>query len=174
MGYSVWAYRGYKYVDMPRYQHVDTPAELTPEHLDRLISAVKSLGRHGIDERLWVFGMSAVHCQALQLIWDYPGLSQRQLAKLMGQSEQAFGTLLARLLTGGYLVRRRARGRALTHELTAHGRVMLHAAKEIGEDVLALLFVSLTGRERRFLRLLLQKVLDARWRLRLLPSPESS
>jgi hypothetical protein len=51
---------------------------------------------------------------------------------------------------------------------------MLHAAKEIGEEVLALLFVSLTGRERRFLRLLLQKVLDARWRLRLLPSPESS
>ena len=62
----------------------------------------------------------------------------------------------------------------MTHELTAHGRVMLHAAKEIGEEVLALLFVSLTGRERRFLRLLLQKVLDARWRLRLLPSPESS
>jgi len=73
MGYSLKACRGYKYVDMPRYQHVDTPAELTPEGLDRLISAVKSLGRHGIDERLWVFGMSAVQCQALQLIRDYPG-----------------------------------------------------------------------------------------------------
>ena len=159
---------------MPSYQHVDTPAELTPEDLGRLISAVKDLGRRGIDERLWVFGMSTVQCQALQLIRDYPGRSQRQLARLMGQSGQAFGTLLKRLTTGGYLVPRRARGRALTHELTTHGRVMLHAAKEIGDEVLALLFVSLTGRERRFLRLLLRKMLDARWRLWLLPSPESS
>ena len=159
---------------MSRYQHVDTSAALAPEDLDRFVSAVQHLCRHGIDERLGLFGMSTVQCQALQVISGNPGLSQRRLARLMGQSEQAFGTLLARLLTRGYLVRRRGRGRAATHELTAHGRVMLHAAKEIGEEVLALLFVSLTGRERRFLRLLLQKVLDARWRLRLLPSPESS
>jgi DNA-binding MarR family transcriptional regulator len=91
----------------------------------------------------------------------------------MGQSEQAFGSLLARLLGRGYLARRTARGHAATHELTALGRIMLHEAKEIGHEVLALAFMPLTGEERHSLRALLQKVLNARWRLRFLPSPES-
>jgi len=158
---------------MSRYQHVDTSAALAPEDLDRFVSAVQHLCRHGIDERLGLFGMSTVQCQALQVISGNPGLSQRRLARLMGQSEQAFGTLLARLLTRGYLVRRRGRGRAATHELTAHGRIMLQEAKEIGHEVLALLFLPLNGEERQSLCALLHKVLNARWRLRFLPLPES-
>lgn len=158
---------------MPRYQHVDTSLALAPEDIDRLIRAVQHCCRRGIDERLRVFDMSAVQCQALQVISDHPNLSQRRLARLMGQSEQAFGALLARLLNRGYLVRRAAPSQAANHELTAHGRIMLHQAKEIGHDVLLLLFMPLTDEERQFLRVLLQKVLNARWRLRFLPSPES-
>ena len=158
---------------MRRYQHVDTSVVLAPEDIDRVISAVQHLCRRGIDERLRVFDMSAVQCQALEVIRDHPNLSQRRLARLTGQSEQAFGALLARLLSRGYLVRRTAPCRAANHELTPHGRVMLQQAKEIGHDVLVLLFKPLTGEEREFLRVLLQKVLDARWRLRFLPWPES-
>jgi DNA-binding MarR family transcriptional regulator len=90
----------------------------------------------------------------------------------MGQSAQAFGTLLARLLVWGYLVRRGPRGHAATHELTAHGRFMLQQAQEITHEVRVLLFAPLTDEERRSLGALLQKVLDARWRLRFHPVPE--
>jgi DNA-binding MarR family transcriptional regulator len=158
---------------MPRHQHVDISAAPTPEELDRLIGAVRHVFRRGVDERLGVFGMSAVQCQALQLITDHPGLPQWRLARLMGQSAQAFGTLLARLLVHGYLVRRRARGHAVTHELTALGRIMLQEAQEIAHAVRALLFMPLTAEERQSLRALLQKVLNARWRLRLHPLPEN-
>jgi DNA-binding MarR family transcriptional regulator len=158
---------------MSRYQHVDTSAAIAPENLDRWVRAVQHLCRQGVDQRLAVFGMSAVQCQALQLISAHPGLSQRRLARFMGQSEQAFGTLLARLLIQGYLVRRAKRGRAASHELTAYGRIMLHEAKEIGHEVLALLFMPLNGEERQSLCALLQKVLNGRWRLRFQPPPES-
>jgi DNA-binding MarR family transcriptional regulator len=159
---------------MPRPQHVDTFALPTPEDLDRLITAVQHVFRRAIDERLDVFGTSAVQCRALQLISEQPGLPQRRLASLMGQSEQAFGTLLGRLLARDYLVRRRAHGRAAAHELTGLGRFMLQDSQQIAHEVLALLVMPLTGEERRSLRALLQKVLNARWRLRLHPLPESS
>ena len=157
---------------MPRHQHVDESAAPTPDDLDRLICAVRHVFRRGIDERLGVFGLSAVQCQALEIISDHPGLPQCRLARVMGQSAQAFGTLLARLLMGDHLVRRRPRGHAVTHELTAYGRFMRQEAHEIAHEVRALLFAPLTDEERRSLGALLQKVLDARWRLRFHPVPE--
>jgi DNA-binding MarR family transcriptional regulator len=157
---------------MPRHQHVDEFAAPTPEDLDRLICAVRGVFRLGIDERLGVFGMSAVQCRALQIISDHPGLPQCQLARVMGQSAQAFGTLLARLLMGDYLVRHRHRGHATTHELTAYGRFMLRQAHEIAHEVRVLLFAPLTDEERRSLEALLRRVLDASWRLRFHPVPE--
>ena len=50
---------------------------------------------------------------------------------------------------------------------------MLQEAQEIAHEVQALLFAPLTDEERQTLRALLQKVLDARWRLRFHPLPES-
>jgi hypothetical protein len=70
------------------------------------------------------------------------------------------------------LARRRPRGYAATHELTGYGRIMLHEAQEIAHEVQALLFAPLTDEERRSLGAFLQKVLDARWRLRFHPVPE--
>jgi DNA-binding MarR family transcriptional regulator len=156
---------------MPRHRPTDTSAAPGPEDLDRLLSAVQHVFRRAIDQRLGVFGMSAVQCRALQLISERPGLPQRHLAELMGQSAQGFGTLLARLVVYGYLVRRRGRRHAATYELTAHGRFM-QQAQEIAHEVRALLFAPLTDEERRSLGVSLQKVLDARWRLRFHPVPE--
>ena len=78
-----------------------------------------------IDERLGVFGMSAVQWRALHCIGGHSDLPQRRLAQLMGQTAQAFGTLLRRLSRCDHLVRRRGRGKAAMHQLTAHGRIML-------------------------------------------------
>jgi DNA-binding MarR family transcriptional regulator len=157
---------------MRQYQHVDESVPLTPQDLESLIGAIQHVCRREIDGRLRVFGMSTVQWQALDLIREHPGLPQGQLARLMGQSEQAFGTLLARLLVRGYLERRRARGYAATHDLTALGRIMLQHAQVIAGDALALLFAPLTGKDRESLRVLLMKVLRARWRLRFHPVPE--
>jgi DNA-binding MarR family transcriptional regulator len=157
---------------MRQYQHVDDSAPLTPHDLEGLIGAVQHVCRREVDERLGVFGMSTVQWQALDLIREHPGLQQGQLARLMGQSEQAFGTLLARLLVRGYLERRRARRHAATHDLTAFGRAMLQHAQPVAGDTLALLFEPLTGEDRESLRVLLMKVLKAHWRLRFYPAPE--
>lgn len=161
---------------MRRHQHADTLPPPTSQHLDGLVCAVQQVCRRGIDERLGVFGMSAVQCRGLQLISDHPGLSQRQLSRLMGQSEQAFGTLMARLRRQGYVVAGRGsrRGAAATHELTSIGRFMQQQAQEIAHDVLVLLFMPLSREERQTLRGLLEKVLNAAWRLQFHPVPESS
>ncbi len=164
----------HQYVDMRGYQHADTSPLPTPGDLHRLISALEGVCRRGIDERLGVFGTSLVQSQALQVISSHPGLTQRHLARWMDQSAQAFGTLLRRMVVLGYLTgRRRSRGGAATHELTTLGRIMLQDTKDIAHEVLALLFQPLTDEERRSLAALLQKVLNARWRLRFLPLPES-
>jgi DNA-binding MarR family transcriptional regulator len=152
------------------YQHVDVST--APEDLDRLVRAVERACRRGIDERLGRHGISVVQGHALQAIFDHPGLPQRRLARLTGHSQQAFGTLLARLLARGYVARARGHGRATTHEVTALGKVMLCDANEIAHRVLTLLFLPLDEYERRSLRGLLNRVLQAQWRLHLEPLPE--
>jgi DNA-binding MarR family transcriptional regulator len=160
---------------MLQHQHVDPPGAgtLDPVDLYELLSAVHHVCRREIDERVGVFGMSAVQWRALQVIREHPSFPQRWLAKEMAQSPQAFGTLLARLQLRGHVVRRRARRYAATHDLSASGRIMLLHAQEIAEDVLALLFMPLTREERRSLQALLEKVLKARWRLQFHPLPEN-
>jgi len=163
----------YKHVDIPSlYQHVDVST--APEELDRLVRAVHHACRRGIDERLGRHGITVVQWHALQAINDNPGLPLRRLARLTGHSDQAFGTLVARLLAGGYVLRRRGHGRATTHEVTVLGAVMLGGANEIAHGVLTLLFLPLSEDDRQSLQVLLRRVLAGQWRLQLEPLPESA
>jgi len=166
-------FAGYEHVDMPSlYQHVDVST--APEELNRLVLEVHHVCRRGIDERLGRHGISVVQWRALQAISDNPGLPLRRLARLTGHSDQAFGTLVARLLARGFVARRRGNGRATTHEVTVLGTVMLSVANEIAHAVLTLLFLPLTEGDRQSLRVLLNRVLQAQWRLQLEPLPESA
>jgi DNA-binding MarR family transcriptional regulator len=166
-------FAGYKHVDIPSlYQHVDVST--TPEELSRLVREVHHACRRGIDERLGCHGISVVQWRALQAISDNPGLPLRRLARLTGHSDQAFGTLVSRLLARGYVARRRGDGRATTHEVTALGRVMLSGSNEIAHGVLTLLFLHLSEDDRQSLQVLLNRVLQAQWRLQLKPLPEST
>jgi len=152
------------------YQHIDIdtgPQDL--EALDGLIRAVQRACQRGIGERLGRFGMSVVHWHALQAISGNPGLPQRQLARLTGHSEQAFATLMMRMLIRGYVLRGRQSGRVTTHEVTPLGRVMLDLANEIAHEVLALLFLGIASDERQFLQALLHRVLQGQWRLQFAP-----
>ena len=110
----------------------------------------------------------------MQAINDNPGLPLRHLARLTGHSDQAFGTLVARLLAGGYVLRRRGHGRATAHEVTVLGAVMLGGANEIAHGVLTLLFLPLSEDDRQSLQVLLRRVLEGQWRLQLEPLPESA
>jgi DNA-binding MarR family transcriptional regulator len=152
------------------YQHVDVST--APEEIDRLVRAVHQVCRRGIDVRLGRHGISVVQWHALQAISDNPGLALRHLAQLTGHSDQAFGTLVARLLARGYVARRRGNGRTMTHEVTVLGTVMLSGANEIAHRVLTLLFQPLSEGDRQSLQVLLCRVLKARWRLQLEPLPE--
>jgi DNA-binding MarR family transcriptional regulator len=146
----------------------------SPEELDRLLRAVHHTCRRGIDQRLGRHGISVVQWHALQAINDNPGLPLRRLARLTGHSDQGFGTLAARLLDRGYLVRRRGNGRARTHEVTVLGKVLLISADEIAHRVLTLLFLPLSEGDRQSLQVLLRRVLKGQWRLQLEPFPESA
>ena len=154
------------------YQNVDVST--APEDLERLVRAVHHACRRGIDERLRRHGISVVQWHALQAINDNPGLPLRGLARLTGHSDQAFGTLVARLLAGGYVARRRGNGRATIHEVTVLGTVMLSGANEIAHRVLTLLLQPLSQGDRLSLQALLLRVLQAQWRLQLEPLPESA
>src|SRR5215469_12542793 len=152
------------------YQHVDMP--IAPEELNWLVRDVHDACRRGIDERLGRHAMSMSQWRALQAISDNPGLPLRRLARLTGHSDQAFGTLMARLIARGFVARRRGNGRATAHEVTVLGKVMLSGANEIAHEVLTLLFLPLSEGDRQSLQILLRRVLQARWRLQLEPLPE--
>jgi DNA-binding MarR family transcriptional regulator len=151
------------------YQHV--AVSVTPLHLSELIKAVELACLRGVEEPLGRIGMSAVNWQALRLISQNPRARQCRLARLTDHSHQAFGTLLARMVTYQFVARREARGRAPTHELTRLGEILLQMGNEIVEDVLARLFGTLSDDECETLQRLLNRVLLARWRLQLDPLP---
>ncbi|MDA0161225.1 MarR family winged helix-turn-helix transcriptional regulator [Solirubrobacter ginsenosidimutans] len=133
------------------------------ESLQPLGLAVKRLQwRHhrALDKRLREVGLSLVQWDALRHIENHPGSSLHQLAQLTFQSDQAFGTLAARLIARGYITRAGGHGRALHHELTDAGRERLHAGATIVDQVLAESFAPLNDDEQRQLHALLTRLLE--------------
>lgn len=104
-------------------------------------------------------GVTLVQWDALRHLDAHPGASLHDLAVLTFQTDQAFGTLAARLEQRGLIRRTTGTGRAIRPELTAEGKRLFLEGRAITEQVVGESFASLDEDERAQLGDLLQRLL---------------
>jgi len=131
------------------------------EHLGWLIKRIQHSHHRALDKELAPIGVSLVQWNALREIDRNPGCSQHHLAEVTFNSEQAFGTLLNRLIAAGLIERRAGLGRATVHGLTRKGKAQLRDGQKVMLAVTGASFDALDDAERDTLARLLSKVLGA-------------
>ena len=129
------------------------------ERLGLLVKELQHRHHRALDARLTPLGVSLVQWNALREIARHPGSSQHRLAEITFNSDQAFGTLLTRLLRLGLVVRQTGAGHSTLHHLTAKGETLLHQGHTLVLEVLAQSFAPLSGDECAMLGGLLAKLL---------------
>lgn len=131
----------------------------SPEILGLSIKKLQHRHHRALDTALSKLGVSLVQWNALREIDRNPGATMHALAALTFNSDQAFGTLTARLIRQGWIERQVGPGRANAHRLTAEGEAMLQRGRGRFGDVAARSFAALDGGERDTLMRLLDKLL---------------
>lgn len=126
--------------------------------LGRAVKQTQYRQHRALDTALAAVGTSLAQWDALRAIDLSPGASARALAAATFQSEQAFGTLAARMVAKGLIERRAGQGRRIAHHLTATGRDVLAAGHRVAEEVLAACFAPLPDADRATLLALLQRL----------------
>ncbi|MDF2444342.1 MAG: hypothetical protein JWR01_2545 [Subtercola sp.] len=110
-------------------------------------------------EALRPLGVTLVQWDALRHLHAHPGASLHDLAVLTFQTDQAFGTLAARLEARGLIRRVNGVGRAIRPQLTAEGERVFAAGAEITERVVGASFAPLAPHEAALLGDLLERLL---------------
>ncbi|VTR75883.1 MarR family winged helix-turn-helix transcriptional regulator [Cellulomonas hominis] len=113
------------------------------EALGQALKRAQYRNHRTMDAALRDLGITLVQWDALRAIERMPDASGHDLAIATFQSDQAFGTLAARLVERGFIVRSAGRGRRLVHTLTDTGRAALDGGHEIAAGVLEDLFAPL-------------------------------
>jgi DNA-binding MarR family transcriptional regulator len=133
--------------------------EYATEDIGLLIKRIQQRHHREIDASLTTMGISLVQWSALREIDRNPAASMHRLAELSFNSDQAFGTLTARLLRVRLIERFQGPGRVTHHRLTPKGADLLRKGRKLATKVLALSFASLDEEERDTLGRLLTKLL---------------
>ncbi|MBZ9935553.1 MarR family winged helix-turn-helix transcriptional regulator [Mesorhizobium sp. BR1-1-16] len=128
------------------------------ETLGLLIKAVQHRHHRALDTALSAIGITLVQWNALREIDRNPGASMHRLAELTFNSDQAFGTLVNRLLQAGLVERQQGRGRVLVHVLTPHGGAMVKKGASLHHEVLQHSFAAISEVERDILFEILSKL----------------
>ena len=133
---------------------------LTPlETLGLLIKRFQYFNYRALDARLAPLGISLVQWSALREIEFNPGLCMHRLAELTFNSDQAFGTLMTRLLKQKLVERQPGAGRANVHRLTPRGKTLFTEGRKCVRQALTRTFAALDADERAQLQGLLHKAL---------------
>ncbi|MGN6325221.1 MarR family winged helix-turn-helix transcriptional regulator [Pseudolysinimonas sp.] len=111
-------------------------------------------------EALRPLDVTLVQWDALRHLHANPGASLHGLAVLTFQTDQAFGTLAARLEARGLITRQSGAGRAIRPELSAEGERVYTAGQRILDGVLAEHFAPLGADEREALAGMLARLLE--------------
>lgn len=130
------------------------------EQLGQAIKRAQYRNHRAMDSALQDAGVSLVQWDALRAIERMPGASGHDLAVATFQSDQAFGTLAARLVERGMITRSAGRGRRIEHTLTDAGRAALADGHAIAGPVLADLFRPLGDDDRAALSRILSRLVD--------------
>ncbi|WP_371495087.1 MarR family transcriptional regulator [Kitasatospora sp. NBC_00374] len=131
------------------------------QELGRAVKRLQNRHHNALNAGLRELGVSLVQWDALRHLDQRPDASLHDLAQLTFQTDQAFGTLAARMVDRGLIERVPGPGRAVRHRLTDRGRQVRHAGDEIMERVLAESFAPLSPEQRATLGGLLDRLLEA-------------
>jgi len=115
-----------------------------------------------LDAALRSLDVSFVQWDALRNLHLHPRASLRNLAALSYQSEQAFGTLAARMAARGLIERVEDTGRAVRHRLTERGDDILRRGETQVAQVIERSLAPLTPRQMATFEALLTKLLPPR------------
>ncbi|MCX5009836.1 MarR family winged helix-turn-helix transcriptional regulator [Streptomyces sp. NBC_00555] len=126
--------------------------------LGRAVKQAQYRQHRALERELATIGTTLAQWDALRAISGAPGTPARALAAATFQSEQAFGTLAARLVAQGLVERRPGHGRRIEHHLTPAGERVLKAGHQIADTVLASCFSTLSTADRATLLDLLQRL----------------
>jgi DNA-binding MarR family transcriptional regulator len=99
------------------------------------------------NERLAALGVSLAQWDVLRHLAQQPDASLHTLAELTFQTDQAMGTLAARMIQRDLIERVPGPGRAVRHRLTAHGEDVRAAGARIMDGVLSESLGTLTPAE---------------------------
>lgn len=110
-------------------------------------------------EALKPLGITLVQWDALRHLHQNPGASLHDLAVLTFQTDQAFGTLAARLEARGLIRRASGAGRAIRPELTPEGERVRAEGAKVTERVIRRVFAPLDEHEREVLGDMLARLL---------------
>ena len=132
----------------------------TWETLGLLIKHIQHRTLLRLEAKLAPLDISMVQWNALRTIDRYPQVCMHRLARLSFNSDQAFGTLAARLLRLDLIARRPGSGRTTLHALTPKGQTLLREGRSLVQEVLSETFAPLSETECATLRGLLTKLLD--------------
>ncbi len=130
----------------------------TLQEVGRSVKAAQYRHHRWADRELTAIGTTLPQWDALRAIARHPGSSAHWLAGETFQSDQAFGTLAARLVDQGLVVRTPGHGRRVEHDLTEAGRAMYEAGSRVMDRVLGKSFGGLDDAERQTLFDLLARV----------------
>lgn len=130
------------------------------EALGQAVKRAQYRNHRTMDAALRDVGVSLVQWDALRAIDRLPGASGHDLATETFQSDQAFGTLAARMVERGLIERTAGRGRRIEHSLTEAGRTALEGGRDRAAGVLDELFAPLDTDERATLLRLLRRLTE--------------
>jgi len=130
----------------------------TLQELGRAVKVAQYRHHRWADRELGRIGTTLPQWDALRAIARHPGSSAHRLAGETFMSDQAFGTLAARLIDQGLVVRTPGHGRRVEHHLTEAGQAMYRAGSDVVDAVLVQSFAGLDDRERASLLTLLSRV----------------
>jgi DNA-binding MarR family transcriptional regulator len=128
------------------------------EELGLAVKRVQWRHHRELDRRLTAIGGSLAQWDAVRQIDRHPDASMHALAQATFQTDQSFGTLVARLIDRGFVERVPGPGRARRHRLTARGRRLLEDGRAVAGEVLGASFGPLDAGERGVLLDLLRRV----------------
>lgn len=102
-----------------------------------------------LDSALAPLGLSTPQWGTLRIIYENPGVSGADIARIAIVTPQAVATMLQRLEQAGLIARHHPpRGRALETHLTPRGKELLHEGERIARKVEAKLLSSFTAEEQ--------------------------
>lgn len=122
------------------------------------IKRVQNRHHRMVDAQLTPLGLSLVQWDALRHLDRNPEASLHDLAQLIFQSDQAFGTLSARMAERGLVERTPGPGRAVRLVMTDRGRELLARGSAIVDGVLSRSLAPLSPDQLDLLGELLERV----------------